>query len=90
MKLLLRDKVAKLSFVALLAASSAAMLYTQTAAAHGEKSQAAFMRMRTIHCEPQLLVCKALQLKKPLTMQQRTILQLCLLIIISYIPLSGK
>jgi len=49
MKLLLRDKVAKLSFVALLAASSAAMLYTPTAAAHGEKSQAAFMRMRTIH-----------------------------------------
>jgi len=46
---LLKDKVAKLSFVALLAASSAAMLYTPTAAAHGEKSQAAFMRMRTIH-----------------------------------------
>ena len=46
---LLKDKVAKLSFVALLAASSAAMLYTPTVAAHGEKSQAAFMRMRTIH-----------------------------------------
>jgi methane/ammonia monooxygenase subunit B len=46
---LLKDKVAKLSFVALLAATSASMLYTPTAAAHGEKSQAAFMRMRTIH-----------------------------------------
>jgi len=46
---LLKNKVAKLSFVALLAATSAAALYTPTAAAHGEKSQAAFMRMRTIH-----------------------------------------
>jgi methane/ammonia monooxygenase subunit B len=46
---LLKDKAAKLSFVALLAATSASMLYTPTAAAHGEKSQAAFMRMRTIH-----------------------------------------
>ena len=46
---LLKDKVAKLSFVALLAATSASVLYTPTAAAHGEKSQAAFMRMRTIH-----------------------------------------
>jgi methane/ammonia monooxygenase subunit B len=45
---LLKDKAAKLSFVALLAATSASMLYTPTAAAHGEKSQAAFMRMRTI------------------------------------------
>lgn len=46
---LIKDKVAKLSFVALLATVSAAMLYTPTASAHGEKSQAAFMRMRTIH-----------------------------------------
>jgi len=46
---LLKDKVAKLSFVALLATASAAMLYTPVASAHGEKSQAAFMRMRTIH-----------------------------------------
>jgi methane/ammonia monooxygenase subunit B len=46
---LLKDKVAKLSFVALLVTVSAAMLYTPTASAHGEKSQAAFMRMRTIH-----------------------------------------
>lgn len=46
---LIKDKVAKLSFVALLAAASASMLYTPAASAHGEKSQAAFMRMRTIH-----------------------------------------
>ena len=46
---ILKDKVAKLSFVALLITMTAAMLYTPTASAHGEKSQAAFMRMRTIH-----------------------------------------
>ncbi|MDQ7089563.1 MAG: bacterial ammonia monooxygenase, subunit AmoB [Methylococcales bacterium] len=46
---IIKDKVSKLSFVALLATLSAAMLYTPTASAHGEKSQAAFMRMRTIH-----------------------------------------
>jgi len=46
---LIKDKVAKLSFVALLAAASASVLYTPAASAHGEKSQAAFMRMRTIH-----------------------------------------
>jgi methane/ammonia monooxygenase subunit B len=46
---LLKDKVAKLSFVALLLTVTAAMFYTPTASAHGEKSQAAFMRMRTIH-----------------------------------------
>jgi methane/ammonia monooxygenase subunit B len=46
---LFKDKVAKLSFVALLLSLTAAMLYTPTASAHGEKSQAAFMRMRTIH-----------------------------------------
>jgi methane/ammonia monooxygenase subunit B len=46
---LIKDKVAKLSFVALLVTVTAAMFYTPTASAHGEKSQAAFMRMRTIH-----------------------------------------
>ncbi len=46
---LIKDKVAKLSFVALLMTVTAAMFYTPTASAHGEKSQAAFMRMRTIH-----------------------------------------
>jgi methane/ammonia monooxygenase subunit B len=46
---LIKDKVAKLSFVALLITMSAAIFYTPTASAHGEKSQAAFMRMRTIH-----------------------------------------
>jgi len=46
---LLKDNVAKLSFVALLITLMAAMFYTPAASAHGEKSQAAFMRMRTIH-----------------------------------------
>ena len=46
---IIKDKVAKLSFVALLVAVSTAMFYTPAASAHGEKSQAAFMRMRTIH-----------------------------------------
>ncbi len=46
---LLKNKAAKLSLVSLLAATSAATLYTPAAEAHGEKSQAAFMRMRTIH-----------------------------------------
>jgi methane/ammonia monooxygenase subunit B len=46
---IIKDKVAKLSFVALLMSLTAAMFYTPTASAHGEKSQAAFMRMRTIH-----------------------------------------
>jgi methane/ammonia monooxygenase subunit B len=45
----IKDKVAKLSFVALLMVLTSAMFYTPTASAHGEKSQAAFMRMRTIH-----------------------------------------
>jgi len=45
----IKDKIAKLSFVALLMALTSAMFYTPTASAHGEKSQAAFMRMRTIH-----------------------------------------
>jgi len=43
---IVKDKVAKLSFVALMAA---AVAYAPSASAHGEKSQAAFMRMRTIH-----------------------------------------
>jgi methane/ammonia monooxygenase subunit B len=46
---IIKDKVAKLSFVAVLMSLTAAMFYTPTASAHGEKSQAAFMRMRTIH-----------------------------------------
>jgi methane/ammonia monooxygenase subunit B len=46
---LIKDKVAKLSFVALLVTVTAAMFYAPSASAHGEKSQAAFMRMRTIH-----------------------------------------
>ncbi len=49
MKLIKNNKVVKLSFVALLITVAAAMFYTPTASAHGEKSQAAFMRMRTIH-----------------------------------------
>ncbi len=46
---IIKDKVAKLSFVALLITMTAAIFYTPAASAHGEKSQAAFMRMRTIH-----------------------------------------
>jgi methane/ammonia monooxygenase subunit B len=46
---IIKDKVMKLSFVTLLITVTAAMFYTPTASAHGEKSQAAFMRMRTIH-----------------------------------------
>jgi len=45
----IKDKIAQLSFVALLLAVTSAMFYTPAASAHGEKSQAAFMRMRTIH-----------------------------------------
>jgi len=45
----IKERIAKLSFVALLITVTAAMFYTPTASAHGEKSQAAFMRMRTIH-----------------------------------------
>jgi len=39
----------KWSAVGLLAAVAATSFYAPNAAAHGEKSQAAFMRMRTIH-----------------------------------------
>lgn len=46
---LLKDRIAKWSMVGLLAAFAATSFYAPSASAHGEKSQAAFMRMRTIH-----------------------------------------
>jgi methane/ammonia monooxygenase subunit B len=47
---LLKDRLAKWSVVGgLLAAVAATGFYAPAASAHGEKSQAAFMRMRTIH-----------------------------------------
>jgi methane/ammonia monooxygenase subunit B len=46
---LLKDRIAQWSMVGLLTAFAATSFYAPTAAAHGEKSQAAFMRMRTIH-----------------------------------------
>jgi len=46
---LLKDRIAKWSMVGLLATFAATSFYAPSAAAHGEKSQAAFMRMRTIH-----------------------------------------
>ena len=39
---ILKDKVAKLSFVALLITITAAMFYTPTASAHGEKVASSF------------------------------------------------
>ena len=45
----IKDRIAKWSFVGLLMTLAVATAYTPTASAHGEKSQAAFMRMRTIH-----------------------------------------
>lgn len=45
----IKDRIAKLSFVGLLMTLAAASFYAPSASAHGEKSQAAFMRMRTIH-----------------------------------------
>ncbi len=45
----IKDRIARWSFVGLLMTLAVATLYTPTASAHGEKSQAAFMRMRTIH-----------------------------------------
>ena len=45
----IKDRIAKWSFVGLLMTLAVATMYTPTASAHGEKSQAAFMRMRTIH-----------------------------------------
>ena len=44
----IKDRISKWSFVGLLMTLAVAMFYTPTASAHGEKSQAAFMRMRTI------------------------------------------
>jgi len=46
---LLKDRIAQWSMVGLLTAVAATSLYAPSASAHGEKSQAAFMRMRTIH-----------------------------------------
>ena len=46
---LIRDRIAHWSLVGLLLAVAATSFYAPTASAHGEKSQAAFMRMRTIH-----------------------------------------
>jgi methane/ammonia monooxygenase subunit B len=44
----IKERVAKVSFVGLLLALVTTSFYAPSAAAHGEKSQAAFMRMRTI------------------------------------------
>ena len=46
---LLKDRIAQWSMVGLLTAFAATSFYAPSASAHGEKSQAAFMRMRTIH-----------------------------------------
>jgi len=45
----MKDRVSKWSVLGLLAGVAATSLYAPNASAHGEKSQAAFMRMRTIH-----------------------------------------
>jgi len=45
----IRDRIAHWSLVGLLLAFAATSFYAPSASAHGEKSQAAFMRMRTIH-----------------------------------------
>ncbi|MCI0557687.1 MAG: methane monooxygenase/ammonia monooxygenase subunit B, partial [Nitrososphaera sp.] len=44
----IKERVAKVSFVGLLLALVTTSFYAPSAVAHGEKSQAAFMRMRTI------------------------------------------
>lgn len=44
----LKNRLAKWSFMGLIMTLASALLYTPTASAHGEKSQAAFLRMRTI------------------------------------------
>lgn len=46
---LLKDRLAHWSLAGVLAAVAATSFYAPAASAHGEKSQAAFMRMRTIH-----------------------------------------
>jgi len=43
------DRITRWSFVGLLMTLAVSAFYTPSASAHGEKSQAAFMRMRTIH-----------------------------------------
>jgi len=45
----IRDRIARWSMVGVLMTLAAAVMYTPAASAHGEKSQAAFLRMRTIH-----------------------------------------
>ena len=45
----IRDRFARWSVVGVLMTLAATAFYVPTASAHGEKSQAAFMRMRTIH-----------------------------------------
>ena len=45
----IKERIAQWSLVGLLTAVAATSFYAPSAAAHGEKSQAAFMRMRTIH-----------------------------------------
>ncbi|QJD29135.1 bacterial ammonia monooxygenase, subunit AmoB [Methylococcus geothermalis] len=45
----IKDRIAKWSAIGLLSAVAATSFYAPNASAHGEKSQAAFMRMRTIH-----------------------------------------
>ena len=46
---LLKDRLAHWTLAGVVAAMAATGLYAPAASAHGEKSQAAFMRMRTIH-----------------------------------------
>jgi len=46
---LLKERLARWSMIGLMAGVAATSFYVPTASAHGEKSQAAFMRMRTIH-----------------------------------------
>lgn len=46
---LMKERIARWSMVGLMAGLAATSFYAPTASAHGEKSQAAFMRMRTIH-----------------------------------------
>lgn len=45
----IKDRVANWSWLGVLLALAVTSFYTPSASAHGEKSQAAFMRMRTIH-----------------------------------------
>ena len=45
---IIKKSMAKMSFLGLLLTLAVSSFYTPTASAHGEKSQAAFMRMRTV------------------------------------------